>query len=185
MKRLLYILCFMTSLSSIAQTYPVENVSLLDKDRDIKLQGITHVKDINGALNKFIGTWKGIKDGKTYEFKITKITDVLPDGMLWDMLVLRYKITGQKGVLEDTMAAKDNEYPITKSLRHFENIHTYSFDFIGKDTACGANGALDFTSQNNSKMKVQYYRLGRKHYTCQIPLYSLFWEMGNITLTKQ
>jgi len=60
---------------------------------------VTYVKDINNSLNKYIGTWKGSFEGKTYEFNFIKKENI-GEAKKWDRLIGKLKITNTSGVVE-------------------------------------------------------------------------------------
>ena len=119
-----------------------------------------YVKDINNILPKFIGTWKGVLNNKTYVFKVEKTT--IDDGELKeDILLLRYKITNNSNnsIVENTLTLP-NDSPYVMKNGYVAETGSYVFSYIGKDVACGQNGwvfmrILNNTNNLNAKLFLQ------------------------------
>ncbi len=115
-----------------------------------------YVQDINGTFNKYVGTWKGTDENKTYEIVVTKTTrtyDFHIRLFKFDALLVRYKITDSNGtVLIDTKSfADDNPYVIKGIVFTEEGDYKLSFRGIDNNIQNEGNillrvynGQLDF-----------------------------------------
>lgn len=72
--RFLTVFLWVLSITLNAQILPVEQYDDLNGYIEDQTVGIRHIKDVNGVLNKFLGTWKGSFDGKQLEIVIKKRT---------------------------------------------------------------------------------------------------------------
>ena len=64
------IVLIFTTISCKAQIILVENFEEYNQE----LPDGAYVKDANNVLGKFVGTWKGTYDNKSYEFKTVRYT---------------------------------------------------------------------------------------------------------------
>ncbi|MAZ27762.1 MAG: hypothetical protein CL868_11895 [Cytophagaceae bacterium] len=114
-----------------------------------------YVKDVNNLRDKFVGTWKGLYDLKSYEVVITpRTTD---DGELKeDELLLRYKITDINGVVENTLNLPDDS-PFVLKNGYMNESQGYVFSYIGRDVACGQNGWVFTQVYGDNKEKLQFF----------------------------
>ena len=108
-------------------------------------QTTDYVKDINGTFNKYVGTWKGTDDNKTYEIIVTKTTrthDMHIRIFKFDALLIRYKITDSKGtVLVTTKTLADNNSYVIKGLG-FTKEGSYKLGFTGTDNNLKNDGYI-------------------------------------------
>ncbi|MCD0476174.1 hypothetical protein LPB87_17410 [Flavobacterium sp. EDS] len=156
MKKILILTFFIgITFSCQAQILPIEKRIDYISSRDGIPESVTYFKDINNVLDKFVGTWKGIYDGKNYEFRVSKIT-TKPRRVTEDKLVMRYLITNSNGiVIEDTRALPDSSPYVIKG--NYIEKNTYFLTYIGKNAKCGQKGTLmiDFLKDNsNTKMNL-------------------------------
>jgi hypothetical protein len=150
-----------------------------------------YIKDINGTFNKYIGTWKGTDDNKTYEIVVTKTTlthDFHISILKYDALLIRYKITDSKGkVLVNTKTLADNNSYVIKGLE-FTKEGNYKLRFRGTDNNI-ANFGTVLIDINNGKFDFFFYpdRLvlfgDEKNYFPDKPY--TFPKEKSISLTKQ
>ncbi len=119
-----------------------------------------YIKDINGTFNKYVGTWKGTDDNKTYEIVVTKTT--LSQNIMnirivkFDALLIRYKITDSKGkVLVNTKTLADNNSYVIKGLE-FTKEGNYKLRFRGTDNNI-ANFGTVLIDINNGKFDFFFY----------------------------
>lgn len=154
----------MTFIELQAQILPVEQLNEVTGVIKDQIEGIRHVKDVNGVLNKYLGTWKGSFNGKEYEINIKKYTRDLsdnvkhfhPEPLLWDQLLFRYKFEDQNGnVVVNTLNDPDEgDYVMPKYKYH--NLETYSFIFFGANSKCGDNGYVFLFYQNSTTIHLVY-----------------------------
>ena len=115
-------------------------------------QTTDYVKDINGTLNKYVGTWKGTDDNKTYEIIVTKTTishDMHIRIFKFDALLIRYKITDSNGkVLVTTKTLADNNSYVIKGLG-FTKQGSYKLGFRGTDNNSKNEGYILLNVYNN------------------------------------
>lgn len=131
-------LIFLGTMSCKAQTIiPIEKF----EDYTSELPDGAHVKDVNNLLNKYVGTWKGVYDGKNYEFKIVKHTDVSTDRNLkFDELLIRYKITNSFGTVIATTLDQPNDHYSVMQGGSLRKSGVYVLGYNGYDSDCGQNG---------------------------------------------
>ena len=121
-------------------------------------KNITQIKDVNGLLNKFIGTWKGIYNNKNYEFRIVKNTrQSKTRNLTEERLLVRYKITDNLGaIIEDTTTLPNDSWYVIKGS-YVAKSGSYVLYYQGKQYKCGQNGDLFIrvlNNTNNSKIKL-------------------------------
>lgn len=147
-------LMFITFSCKAQQIISLENlIEYRDSQQDIA-DG-TYLKDINGLLNKYLGTWKGTYNSKNYTFVITKIKkDVL--GVFIDELLVRYLITTTSGsIVEDTRNLPDSSPLVIEGDYISKSKGYYVLNYFGKNTTCGQSGAVFIsTTKDNKQMKL-------------------------------
>lgn len=114
--------------------------------------GITYVKDLNNIRDKYVGTWRGTRDGKTVTFyieKYTRVSDLSTPNITFDELLIRYRITAGSNVIIDTTSLEDTN-PLVISSSYLANSGSYVFHYIAKESKCGQSGHLyvDYDSVN-------------------------------------
>lgn len=116
-----------------------------------------YLKDVNGLLNKYIGTWKGTYDNKSYTFFITKFKhDYL--GVSEDKLAIRYLITANTGtIIEDTRNLPDTSMYVIKGDYFSQNLGYYMSNYYGKDNACGQYGVVYITNIKDTEQQITLY----------------------------
>lgn len=70
-----------------------------------------YFKDVNGVFEKYVGTWSGVQDGKSFELEITAYNAQEEDrdasvfgGIKYDRLLMQYKVTDVSGnILRNTL----------------------------------------------------------------------------------
>ncbi len=110
MKYLLFILILL-SISCKSQTISLERRAECYNDPD-NCPTFNYVKDINNTLDKYVGTWKGTYDGKTYEMQFKKgvYQDITLSDKKRDILIGRLRIKDTNGIiLYDTFSEPDDE----------------------------------------------------------------------------
>ena len=164
MKKTIIIGCLLlTFLSCKAQILPIENVIDYIEMEDTGIpENIVYIKDINNLLDKYVGTWIGTYNNKTYEFIITKITEDL-FGTLEDKLEIRYKVTDANGnIIEDTTSLTGDSPYIIKG-NYLARADFYVLSYIGQEANCGQQGdlfiAVGYNNDNNT-MKASLQVIG-------------------------
>lgn len=118
-----------------------------------------YIKDINGTFNKYIGTWKGVFENKTYEIVVTKTTrthDFHIRILKFDALLIRYKITdSNSGVIVDTKSLSDDNQYVINGLQ-FTKEGDYKLRFTGTDDNIGNVGTV-LISVNNGVFYFFFY----------------------------
>ncbi len=127
------------------------------RDSQTDIADGTYLKDVNGLLNKYLGTWKGTYNNKNYTFIVTKTKlDVL--GVFVDKLLVRYLITTTTGlVLEDTRTLTDTNLLVIEGDYLSNDKKYYVLNYFGKNTTCGQSGEVfisTITSSGNKQMKL-------------------------------
>lgn len=143
-----------TSLSCKAQQILPLEKTIEYRDSDTEIPDGTYLKDINGLLNKYLGTWKGTYNSKNYTFIITKIKkDFL--GISKDKLLIRYLITTSTGsIFEDTRNLPDTDPLVIEGDYISKSKGYYALNYFGKNT-CGQSGVIFIsTTKDNKQMKL-------------------------------
>ena len=127
MKKIISIITMLLfPVSFYSQILPVEQLNELTGKVYEQISGITHIKDVNGVLDKYVGVWKGTFDNKELELVIKKYTrdhsryveDYHPEPLLWDQLIGKIKITDQNDtVILNTMNEPDDSMEIMIKYR--------------------------------------------------------------------
>ena len=131
---------------------PVENyIDYWDND-DLEIPDGAHIKDVNGLLDKYVGTWKGTYQGKNYEFYIKKVTlKSKVSNLLKDRLIMRYKIIGISGeIIADNTYMNDEEPLIIDGWYLAKTKTYYVLNYFGFDGECGQNGRIYISIKNTN-----------------------------------
>ncbi|MGI9580708.1 DUF6705 family protein [Chryseobacterium sp. RRHN12] len=139
MKNILSIICLAAFTSCIGQTVSLETMAQCIPSQTCP--NASYVKDINNSLNKYVGTWKGNRDGKNYEFNFIKKENV-GENQKWDMLIGRVKITNANGIVEyDNFNTPDTEIKFT-GFNFQKDLKAYLMNFSGNKSGCIDYGFL-------------------------------------------
>lgn len=125
------------------------------RDSQTDIADGTYLKDVNGLLNKYLGTWKGIYNNKNYTFIVTKTKrDVL--GVFVDKLLVRYLITTTTGsILEDTRSLPDANPLVIEGDYISKSGGYYALNYFGQNITCGQSGVVFIsTTKDNKQMKL-------------------------------
>ncbi|MDY3348017.1 hypothetical protein PG605_12040, partial [Riemerella anatipestifer] len=116
-------------------------------------EDVSYAKDINGDLNRFVGTWKGIYNGKTYEFNFVKKLNDDKYEVRWDFLIGRLKITDRNGKIIYNTFNEDDDKTYFSGWT-FQR-RTYMMDFIA-NTECNDSGVvfMEVYSKQPNKMRL-------------------------------
>ncbi|WP_166924639.1 DUF6705 family protein [Flavobacterium poyangense] len=136
------------------QIVPVEKM-IEYRDADTEIPDRTYLKDVNGLLDKYLGTWKGTYDSKSFTFVITKAKhDFL--GISVDELQIRYLITTLSGeVIEDTRSLPNADALVIQGDYISKSLGYYVLNYFGKNTECGQSGEVFIsTTKDNKQMKL-------------------------------
>ncbi|WP_271784517.1 DUF6705 family protein [Aquimarina algiphila] len=146
---------WVTIISCSAQVIPVEKHQYYI-DNQIDFSSTTYFKDVNGVLDKFVGTWKGTVNSKNYELRFFKNT-LSYKGFKKDEILGRYKITSSNGtVIENTLSLqKDNPLILASGYVDPKNTKGYVFYYLGREDNCGQNGELFTYIYENDNNKMQ------------------------------
>ena len=183
----------MGSVSLQAQILPVEQLNEVTGKIHEQIYGIKHIKDVNGVLDKFEGTWKATFPNGELEVVIKKYTrdhsiyvqSYHPEPLLWDELIGKYKLTDQNGiVIENTLDLPDNSLEFLTKHR-FYDVNTYTFSYLGVNHACGDNGILFLWYENNNKMHLKYSFRGETDPDCTSQAENSLPINTTLILTKQ
>lgn len=101
-------------------------------------EGTTYIKDVNNLLDKYVGTWKGVYGDKSYEIVFMKYTKhYMIDE---DVLLMRYKITSNGVVIEDTTTFPDDNTKVING--DYLDKNTYILSYYGRESKCGQTGSI-------------------------------------------
>lgn len=166
---------------------PVENlVDYIDSEDGLP-DTVTQVKDINGYLNKYIGTWKGTHQGKDYEFIVSKVSDDVY-GVLIDQLLIHYTIRNSS---DNSLIASNHNLPrgilIITGYYLSKNQDFYVLDYSGYKDYCGQNGLvyISINSSNSNLMTLKLVVDGEKSSSCTEDNVEQVLPTTNAIFTKQ
>lgn len=133
MKNIITFICLVIFTSCIGQTVSLETMAQCNQFENCPTA--TYVKDINNSLNKYVGTWKGSLDGKSYEFNFIKKENI-GDVRKWDKLIGRLKIINSNGTVEyDNFNKLDTETRFT-GFNFQKDLKVYLMYFLGGKIGC-------------------------------------------------
>ncbi|HFK5528243.1 DUF6705 family protein [Elizabethkingia anophelis] len=186
MKKILLILTLLLFTYSTAQrTISLEEeTSYLTTGRKIP-NDVTYIKDISGIFDKFNGTWKGVINGNTIEFKFNKIIDG-NELLKRDMLLGRIIATDANGnILYNTSSNPDNL--AFAGYRFSKNMKIYSMTYEGpKSVDCNEGGYI-YMLMNNDNIRLKFIAESGllKENQCPQGYKFLIPTDTTVTLTKQ
>src|SRR5690606_33969102 len=154
---LVLIACTTCKAQKPPQQLPIPIEEMIDyMNNDVEINDGAYFKDINNVLDKYVGTWVGVYDNKTYEFQLVEFTDSYL-GILEDKILMRYKITDSNGnVIESTLGLPD-ESPYVIQGKYLSETETYYvLLYIGFEAKCGQQGDI-FIEVNNSITEMELY----------------------------
>lgn len=178
--KILKLICLMVVLTSCKTYSQVTNtpanytVIALNEFINYREQGIAYphdayFKDLDGDLDKYLGTWNGSVNNKTYEFSIHKITDNT-DGLVMDILSIRYKITDASGTLIINTFNLPNSHSLIVGGNHLSSDRAYyCLDYIGENAGCGSDSGwfyLKVQSAFPNQMSFTYQPWGKVSAGC-------------------
>ena len=192
MKNIITILCFVIGTTLSAQILPIEQMNEVTGKVSDQIDGITHVKDVNGVLDKFEGTWKATFAGGEIEIVIKKYTRdhsiyvqrYHPEPLLWDELIGKYKFTKNGVVIENTIDLPDDSLEFLTKHRFYSET-TYTFSYLGVNHACGDNGILFLWYQNSTTIHLGYLLIGETSPDCTSQAERTLPIDTTLVLTKQ
>jgi len=147
------------------------------------------IKDFNNSLDKYVGTWKGNYNGKTYELNFTKKLEIGED-IKKDRLIGRMRIKDSGGnIIYDTFNEPDDMKTNFMGDNFQSDLKCYMIYFVG-DTpkGCINYGTVYLTikPQTPNQMSVFYWgEYDIVEGVCPSGFATTFPEKKNIFLTKQ
>lgn len=190
MKNIITLFVALLAISCKSQIISLEEAAQCQADPNCPIS-YNYVKDINNTLDKYIGTWKGLYNGKTYEMKFNKsLYDDM--GMKRDRIKGRLRIT-TTGNLPLTIFDNFNEPDDAKT--HFsglgltDDLQRYTLVFAGPvPEGCINHGtvSLRINPSTPNEMKIKYWSyndivVGE----CPSTFSQTFPEEQEIVLTRQ
>ena len=193
MKKIFFSLIVVINISCKAQNIlPIERMInyIEDEDKGLLDDGISYVKDVNGILNKFVGTWKGSYQNKNYEFKISKNTKQ-EVSIKKDRLIIRYKITDSRSGIRLAIAntlnlPTEDGYIITGD--YLARNGSYVLDYFGLKGECGQNGTMFINVKDTTPNLMDLFLHVKGeiyHPECTTGYAAQVMPIEGITLTKQ
>ncbi|WP_370895284.1 DUF6705 family protein [Chryseobacterium gossypii] len=135
MKNLLNISCFVIFTSCyMAQTVSLEAMAQC-RSQPSTCPAASYVKDVNNLLNKYVGTWQGTLNGKSYEFNFVK-KENFGEYLKADRLIGRLKITDSNGVIEFDNFSKPDESTRFWGDNFQKDLKAYMMYFSGGKLGC-------------------------------------------------
>ena len=164
-KILLILLFSFCALTFNAQETIVPLKLLNELDEDFILDNNAYVKDINGLLNKFIGTWKSVFNGRSYEFTIQKhIDNKYVSEYKKDILIMSYHVKNNNNgntISKNTIAdsVNFNENPTIYGISLNDNINNYKFYYSGggQSSRCDRSGLIYVNIKQNDLNSMSLY----------------------------
>ncbi len=156
MKKVIILVCIVVfTLSCKAQILPVEKVIDYIENEDLDMpENITHIKDVNNLLNKFVGTWEGTFDNKSFELLISKHVSIF-DGVSEDQLLMKYKIVGANNLIIENTLTLSNSNTLVVNGGYLKRNGTYVLQpYSGRNSKCGQGGDLFLQPFGASTMKL-------------------------------
>ncbi|HET8809923.1 MAG TPA: DUF6705 family protein [Flavobacteriaceae bacterium] len=171
-KQLIIVMGMLVCLSCKAQNPPLQQIIPLEdyinyQNNDIPIPDNVYFKDINGLLDKYVGTWIGTYNNKTFEFHVVKTTpqsDIRPSVTI-EQLYMRYKITDANGnVIENTLNLPDTSPMVIKGSYISRDLTDYFLYYVGQESGCGQHGDIVIFEISTTQMEL-YFRPGENVYT--------------------
>lgn len=131
--RPILIILTLSIISCHAQTVSLETLAQCQQENPPFQcpENFSYVKDINNLLNKYVGTWKGTLNGKTYEFYFIKKENV-GDDIKDDRLIGRFRVTNSTGtVLYNTLNETNDNETNFFGTNFQPNLEAYKVYFVG------------------------------------------------------
>ena len=163
-KHILGLLVILLTFSCKAQQtiIPLEN-HYLYYNKEEGIPPNSYLKDVNHLLDKFVGTWKGTYNGRSFELRITTNTRIITDSNnSFDSLLVRYIIKDVNGtVLENSISFTDNNSPYIMTGIRFNNAKhvQYLLSYVGREANCGQIGTVNMSigKVDNNKMVLSLF----------------------------
>lgn len=139
-------------------TVPIENEPAF-LDNHEQTPGGTYFKDVNGVLDKYIGTWKGTLNNKNFELIITETTKEYEEYSIKnDLLLMKYKIIDLNGnSLYSTIPLNDDSYLVPSGYKFTDNGEYYMLTYVGEEGECGQKGTIFLESIDNGDQLTLFY----------------------------
>jgi len=172
------------TLSCKAQIIPIEQQLTYTGD----IPDGAYVKDVNGLLNDYVGTWATTQNGDRYEFQIVKVTKNYLN-TTWDKLYMRYKIfnisTG-KVLVDVTSETDDSPFVVRGAYLASTGTH-YVLNYIGHNNDCGQNGHvfIEVVGSSKNQMNIFLSVTGDVSPNCTSPVTTQILPIQKMLLTKQ
>jgi len=114
-----------------------------------------YLKDIHGDLDKFVGVWKGVYEGKNYEFTIVSSKGG-NSKVIMDRLLIRFKVSDNSGVelVSTYNVSVSSPYIITGRYLSTDR-KDYTLQYIGFDNKCGQSGWVTIKEAPTDSTKIK------------------------------
>ena len=191
MKNIITLFLALLAISCKSQTVSLEQAAQCQENpncpRDYK-----YVKDTNNTLNKYVGTWKGIYNGKVYEMKFNKSLYDDFDGFTRDEITGRLRITTTGNpplTIFDNFNEPDDNKTHFSGLGLTGNLQSYRMIFAGPvPSGCINHGALTLRINSNTPDQMRIFYFSDKDIVvgeCPTTFSQTFPEQQEIFLTRQ
>lgn len=190
MKSVITIFLALLALSCKSQTVSLEEAAQCRENPNCP-RDYNYTKDINNTLDKYIGTWKGIYNGRVYEMKFNK--NLYDDmGMKRDRIKGRLRITTGGNIpvtIFDNFNEPDDSKTRFSGFGLIGNLQSYEMIFGGSSPkGCINSGSviLKINPSTPNQMRIIYWSdkdivVGE----CPSTFSQTFPEQQEILLTKQ
>ena len=147
------LLCLIAYLSIKAQIYPLRTYSQIPDN--------SYLKDTNNEFDSYVGTWKGVWDGKIIYLKLDKITYKYFASIneYRDLLVGRFKTTDLNGnILFDNMNVFNDNVKIYGTYFR-QSDDKYQLIYVYNDL-CNRSGnvRINFTDSTKTQLQWHYFQ---------------------------
>ncbi|CAH0176828.1 DUF6705 family protein [Chryseobacterium sp. Bi04] len=152
MKQILIIIILVLAISCRAQEYPL-NTSLDNLPND------AYLKDTNNELDKYVGLWKGVWNGKTLLLDLRKVKYHYIGNQSYyeDKIFGERKVIGNNGNVEiDRIVNFDLQSPEFRGIGTSLKNGNWKRLFFNPKNMCRKTGTLDITSFTGNQMTLHF-----------------------------
>lgn len=114
-----------------------------------------YIKDVNGVLNKYVGTWSGTYENNKFTFEIKKST-LTHNGYTRDLLYVKYQILDINGKeVINTLSLSDDNFYTIKGLK-MDKDGWYKLIYQGYESDCGQIGQVAISMVPGKDNRLMY-----------------------------
>lgn len=138
--QLLSSVLYCQSKQDVDSIVPVVKYLDFKQDETLSFPQNAYFKDVDNDLDKYLGVWKGIYDGKEFEIHVAKYRNHYPPISI-DELEITYKITktSDNSVIATTLDIDRASYLNVVGEFLSRDKSFYSLYYMGYESKCGQN----------------------------------------------